>query len=275
MYDLSGLGEKQMDVVIKDWKMRIDRMKLGRDKADEAYLRHRGKPVVAVWGIGFKDGRKYTLDECARLIDLMKGDTKYGGFTVMVGVPTGWHTFTRDAVKDKKLHEVIGKADIISPWTIGRYSNLKSIERHAQQYWKPDIAWCKKRGKEYLPVVFPGFSWHNMKPEAPLNQIPRLKGKFLWKQYYQARQLGATMVYQAMFDEIDEATAIFKCTNQPPTGKSSFLHYEGLPSDHYLWLTGTAAKMIGRKIKPAEQMPQRPEVGIRSGSPEPGVKIAK
>jgi hypothetical protein len=27
-----------------------------------------------------------------------------------------------------------------------------------------DIEWCKERGKDYLPVVFPGFSWHNMNP---------------------------------------------------------------------------------------------------------------
>ena len=103
---------------------------------------------------------------------------------------------------------------------------------------KPDIAWCKEHGKEFLPVVFPGFSWHNMNQRSPSDQIPRLQGKFLWTQYAEAKKAGATMVYQAMFDEVNEGTAIFKCTDDPPVGDSKFLTYEGLPSDFYLTTGG-------------------------------------
>ncbi len=46
------------------------------------------------------------------------------------------------------------------------------------------------------------------------------------------------MVYQAMFDEVDEGTAIFKCTNDVPVGESKFADFEGLPSDFYLKLVG-------------------------------------
>ena len=41
-------------------KLLVDHMKI---TSDGAYLRHGGKPVVAVWGIGFSDRRQYTLDE--------------------------------------------------------------------------------------------------------------------------------------------------------------------------------------------------------------------
>ena len=64
------------------------------------------------------------------------------------------------------------------------------------------------------------------------------------------------MIYVAMFDEVDEGTAIFKCTNQPPTGEgASFLTYEGLPSDFYLRLTGSAAKMLRGEIPVTDTMP--------------------
>jgi hypothetical protein len=61
-----------------------------------------------------------------------------------------------------------------------------------------------------------------------------------------AIQSGAKMIYVAMFDEINEGTAILKCTNAPPTNQppAKFLTYEGLPSDHYLWLTGQAGRML-------------------------------
>jgi hypothetical protein len=59
------------------------------------------------------------------------------------------------------------------------------------------------------------------------------------------------MLYVAMFDEVDEGTAIFKCTNRPPVDpEATFLTYEGLPSDHYLKLTGRAGQLFGDR-KPA------------------------
>jgi hypothetical protein len=257
MYDLSGMNAGQVDKVIEDWKLLVDRMRLTRDDGDKAYLRHGGKPVVAVWGIGFNDRRKYSLDDCRRLIEFLKDDKSYGGCTVMVGVPTGWRTLDADAVPDKALHEVILKADVISPWTVGRFDSPESATLHVRRRVEPDLAWCKQQGKEYLPVVFPGFSWHNLNPKSPLDQIPRRKGQFLWTQFVQAKKAGATMAYVAMFDEVNEGTAIFKCTNDPPTGESQFLTYEGLPSDHYLWLTGTAGRMLRGEVPATDAIPQR------------------
>ena len=119
MYDLSGLREGDIErVVMQDWRNLVDLMEI---RSDPAYLHHAGCPVVAVWGIGFNDGRRYTLGECERLVQFLKDDPKYGNNMVMVGVPTGWRTLTRDALKDEKLHDVIRKADIVSPWTVGRY----------------------------------------------------------------------------------------------------------------------------------------------------------
>jgi hypothetical protein len=237
MYDLSGLPAGGVAGVIADWKRLHTQMKLD---ADPAYLKHCGKPLVAVWGIGFSDGkRSYTLAECRALVELLKAD----GCAVMLGVPTGWRGLKRDSVSDPKLHEILKLADVVSPWTVGRYRNPKEAARHADEYWQPDLAWCRAAGLDYLPVVFPGFSWHNLKG-AELDAIPRLKGDFLWSQFVAAKRAGATMIYVAMFDEVDEGTAIFKCANQPPVGVSPFLTYEGLPSDFYLRLTGAGARLL-------------------------------
>jgi hypothetical protein len=260
MYDLSGLGAGGTRGVIEDWKLLVDRMAITKDPA---YLRHGGRPVVAVWGIGFSDGRKYSLDECLELVRFLKSDAAGVGCTVMIGVPTYWRTLERDSVKDAKLHEVARAADIISPWSVGRFGSPEAAARYAATTAKDDLAWCREQHKEYLPVVFPGFSWHNMLPRAPFDQIPRLKGRFLWAQYAALRKAGATMVYQAMFDEVDEGTAIFKCTNDPPVGESRFLTYEGLPSDHYLRLVGRATLMIGGKAPVTEEPPDLPGAAKR------------
>ena len=227
-------------------------MNMGRDPA---YLHHEGKPLVAIWGVGFNDGRKYTLKECRALVDFFKAD----GCAVMLGVPTGWREQNRDAVTDPAFHDLLKLADVISPWTVGRYSSPASASTHAGKYYPQDIAWCRAQSMDYLPVVFPGFSWHNLKPQDPLDKIPRLKGQFLWSQFAAAKKAGASMIYVAMFDEVDEGTAIFKCTNNPPVGQSRFLTYEGLPSDHYLWLTGEGERLLRGERAIHDSIPERPE----------------
>ena len=65
------------------------------------------------------------------------------------------------------------------------------------------------------------------------------------------------MIYVAMFDEVDEGTAIFKCTSDvPPGAESKFLGYEGLPSDFYLRLTGMGAKLLRGEIPLSEKIPE-------------------
>jgi hypothetical protein len=65
------------------------------------------------------------------------------------------------------------------------------------------------------------------------------------------------MLYVAMFDEVDEGTAIFKCTNNPPTANgTSFLTYEGLPNDYYLQLTGKAGQLLRGELPLTDTLPK-------------------
>ena len=249
MYDLSGMEAGEEDILIRDWKELCEKYKLV-SRNNNHYVYHHGKPLVAVWGIGFNDRRKYGYEQVKKIIDFLKSE----GCSILVGVPTHWRTLTIDAVSDTRLLELVKQADIVHPWLVGRFDNhtyepyRKSIEE--------DIKWCKANGKDYIPVLFPGFSWHNMKKDAPQNMIPRLGGRFFWKQVKGAVDAGAESLYLAMFDEIDEGTAFFKCTNTPPVGESSFITYEGEAPDHYLWLAGEAAKYLRGELR-SSRMPVR------------------
>lgn len=255
MYDLSSLRPGQADVLIEDWKKLLRTTRLTRDPN---YLHHRGKPLIALWGCGFLDHDKPrpSLADWRKIITFLKEDKTSGGLSVMLGVPSQWRTLTRDSVTDPVLHELITMADVVSPWTPGRYRTPEAATLHAATVWQPDIAWLRERQIDFLPVAFPGFSWHNMKPSDPLNAIPRLQGRFFWSQIAAAKHAGANMLYVAMFDEVDEGTAIFKVTNTPPVGDGvQFVTYEGLPSDHYLRLTGLAGKVIRGELPPTSEPP--------------------
>jgi hypothetical protein len=252
MYDLSGVRAGQVHRVRDDWlALRSEFLQIDENAA---YLMHEGKPLVAIWGVGFKDRHepgRYTLVECRELIV----ELKEAGCSIMLGVPTGWQRQDRDAVEDPQLHDILKLADVLSPWTPGRYRNPKEVDRHAARCWAPDNQWCEKEEIAYMPVVFPGFSWHNLKGES-LGAIPRLKGEFLWSQMIAAKQSGCEMLYVAMFDEVDEGTAIFKCTNDVPVGDGvRFLTYEGLSSDFYLKLVGYAGKLLRGEVKAMGEMP--------------------
>lgn len=255
MYDLSGLPRGGVGRIHGDWR-RL-RHELGIT-GDPGYLHHRGRPVVAVWGIGFQDRgkpRAYTLTECRALVEFLKQD----GCTVLLGVPTGWRELNRDSVADPRLHDILKLADVISPWTPGRYRDLKGIQKHADRHWSPDIRWCQAESLDYLPVVFPGFSWHNHRG-GDLGAVPRLKGRFLWSQFVAAKRAGAGMIYVAMFDEVDEGTAVFKITDDPPTGADvKLLGNDGLPSDHYLWLTGQGGRLLRGEVPLVDSLPLRQE----------------
>ena len=260
MYDLSGLRAKGEDCssIIEDWKFLVDQIKVTNQPGVKTYLHHNGKPVVAIWGIGFPD-RPYNIRNIGldRLIDFFKNDPIYGGCTVMIGVPTFWRELNSDCIHDPYLHDIIRMADIIMPWMVQRFSPLlhNDMDRYRDVIIN-DIKWCRAAGIDYAPCVCPGFSWHNLSRSEfpddvkPVGSIPRQGGRFYWQQLSTAIVSGAEMIYVAMFDEVNEGTAIFKCSDNPPVSDvAKFVGLDGRPSDWYLWLTGEAAKML-RKEKP-------------------------
>jgi hypothetical protein len=279
MYDLSSdySTSEIKDKIINDWKHLVDTYGITKDPTDAAYLHHKGKPVVAVWGLGFE--RVYEGQGTRDAIDFLKNDPVYGGCTIMIGVDNEWR---ERMITYPLFGEIVQMADIISPWAVGRYGSINTgeLDNFVATYTAPDQIWCNANNKDYLPVVFPGFSWYNLKhqeyPGTTFDPRPRLGGAFLWRQFYKnIHDAGATMIYQAMFDEVDEGTAIFKISNNPPIseeptsysnpflpiGNAQFAPYRPsdalLPSDHYLWLVGEGTKMLRGEIPLTSTMPTR------------------
>ena len=255
MYDFSGINEVNKDwlIIINDWKHLVDSLKIASGGAEQTYLYHHDRPLVALWGVGFPD-RTNDLRSIEKIIDFLKYDPVYGGCSILLGVPAYWRDFGKDTEKDPYLHTLILKADIIRPWFVGRFNEQTYPEFKGRI--KDDLAWCRKNKLDYAPVVFPGFSWHNMHPESKISGISRNRGKFYWQQLVGAIEEGAEMIYVAMFDEIDEGTAIFKTTKRPPVGLSKFESFEpGIPSDYYLFLTGLASKMLKKETALNKEIP--------------------
>jgi hypothetical protein len=254
MYDLSGIKDGDEKILMDDVAALEEQWHLKQRNKAHTYLFHQGKPLIAVWGVGFNDGRKYNLKTAERIVNYLKQN----GYSVLLGVPTYWRELRQDTESDPFLHSLIKKSDIIMPWFVGRYNQV------GFEQFKPliqaDMDWCKKNKVDYVPLCFPGFSWTNMTGSSRAF-VPRDSGNFYWKQLQHNLSIGAEMLYIAMFDEVDEGTAIFKTLHQkdlPLNGEGSFVGIEdNLPNDHYLWLTGQAGKYLKTKTAAPVTQPKR------------------
>ena len=182
MYDISGMhGDAALQAIEQDWKLVTDELHL---TDSPAYIFDRGKPVVAVWGLGFKD-RDVTPDQAAAIIRYFR--TARVPATVLGGVPASWRNLGSDrqyadSRTEPQWAAVYRSLDVISPWTVGRFSGNNGADSFARLRLVPDIAETRLLGIEYMPVVFPGFSWHHgagRESKSPLNVVPRRCGGVL------------------------------------------------------------------------------------------------
>jgi len=270
-YDISGgRPESFAQILMDDWKYLVDEIKV---TAHPNYQRHNGKPVVSVWGMGLDDGPAHPPADPQVAKDLIEWfKTKSGKpyqATYMGGTPSRWGTLTNDSRKDPAWAEVYASMDVVQPWNVGRYGTLTAVEQWKENIIIPDVKLAEKNRQLYMPVVFPGFSWANLKKNNRPNQIPRLKGEFLWRQAYNAKVAGAKVLKIAMFDEVDEGTAILKVVSKraeaPEQGFWLTLDADGaeLPSDWYMRLAGEITRMFHGEAKPDPKVPANPRGPVR------------
>ncbi len=246
-YDLSGAAKETLyDKLVADWKRLVDEKHITNDGR---YLHHNGKPVLFIWGF-YSD--RFGPELAHKIIDFFKNDPKYG-VTLVGGCQWYWRT-----EKGAEWAKVFRRFDVISPWNVGNSTSINGQRHAATGSWQPDLEECQRSGMKFLPVIYPGFGWTNLQgPKAAKDNLPRLGGEFFWKQFSTASELGVDMAYVAMFDEVDEGTAIFKVRNSPPT-PGHFATYDGLPADWYLRLTSEGTKLIRGERTNQKTLPIKP-----------------
>jgi hypothetical protein len=233
MYDISGWTNFQSELKT-DWtNVIVNTLHL---TSSSAYAMQNGKPVVCVWGPGVS-GRPGNVTSWTDVINYLKGQGCY----VIVGTPRDWRTQTANL-------PAYNAADMVSPWSVGSFGNPAGADNYAP-VMQADLAYLDGLGKDYLPVIWPGFAWSNWNGGAQ-NQIPRLHGDLMWKQFANVRDKGIPNMYIAMFDEYDEATAIAKAaenSSMKPTNQY-FLSLDAdgvaVSADFYLRLTNDGARMV-------------------------------
>ena len=244
VYDVSGAQPQSVASEIwKDWQYLQLTKKITND---QNYLQYKSKPFVQIWGFGFS-GHPGQPAEVLYLIRQMQiGQRNITPSSVAGGVPTYWRSLTRDSYSDPIWRDVYAQYDVISPWTVGRFANAKAASTFAQTIIKDDLQITQRRNQAYLPVVFPGFSWANLMrvrgefARSIPNQIPRQCGDFLRTQIRGVKSFGLTSIYAAMFDELDEATALMPilADRQFSTITDSMVHSNqdgcDLPKNWYL-----------------------------------------
>ena len=282
MYDLSGADATSTEQVIADWKRLVDEMGV---TSESNYLWHKGKPLVALWGLGLASNPDATAERSEKLVRWFKegdpadptDDPKYRA-NMMGGLNNNWrdHSPAWLAVYDL--------LDVISPWSVGRYNNESGANAFAINTIRPDMAYLAPKSIDYMPVIFPGFSWFNLQtyrnnPSAAIkNSIPRNGGSFLWQQSQNVINEGANMVYLAMFDEVDEATSFFKmekfADHTPKGGNTWFLSLDAdgydLTPDWFMALGGYTKKVLAGKATNSLSVPLYPNpLTTDAGNPLP------
>ena len=260
MYDTSGMDSSTFVAILEnDWKYLVDIMKV---TASPAYLHQNGKPVLAIWGLGFTE-HPGTPQQAMELVNFFEHnpDPKYQ-VTLVGGVPTWWRILQNDSLTDPAWADYYCALNVISPWTVGRYTSDMEVDLYKLTMIQ-DMAAAKKCGAEYMPVIFPGTAFHNNDSSHAnlFNATPRRGGLFYWRQVYNAVSIGVPMIYNAMFDEVDEDTAMYKIAatqaDQPVGVDLVNMNTDGyqLPNDWYLRLAGSATQMLRGDIPLAQAIP--------------------
>jgi hypothetical protein len=241
--------ERIYDALTTDWQ----RLCAAGLPDDPRYLHEHGRPVVQIWGYYYGNASNHMSPELARrLADFFAARPERP--LTLAGGDWNWQS-----VADPAWQAALARYDGYCPWNVGNWRRDAAGQAHAALgAWPAGLAACRAAGRIWLPVVYPGFGWDNLtrQPHGS-STIPRRGGRFFWEQFAELARLGVRSAYVAMFDEVDEGTAIFKVTSDPPL-QGGFDGLEGLPSDWYLRLAGEGGRLLRGERAISDELPISP-----------------
>lgn len=263
MYDISGWTNFQSEIKT-DWTS----LRTGH-VTSPAYAMEDGKPVVCVWGMGFS-GRPGNAQSWQDVLAWFKAQGCY----LIGGLTQGFHadagSYTDPATLAVTTNQQAYKTcDMVMVWTVGKSTGFATL-------YGDGLNWCNANGKAYQADVYPGTAFYNTDfatdPNAIRNKRPRNHGDFMWSQFAAARSKNIQSIYISMFDELQEATQIFKTAEDAsmiPEGRYFLtLDADGVAcsADFYLRLTKDGSDMV-KGIAP--YLSAHPTAHVVGGVPTP------
>jgi hypothetical protein len=247
-YDISGADSSTSDVVatiLND----VDKLKQAGLFDASAYFYHNNAPVIEIWGIGIR--KTVSPADTLRIVTGLK----QAGYHVIIGVGTDWQKSISDS-SSASYGPTYRQANTVQPWTVGGYShaNYKSTLSGVQTSDKKTL---QDLGIGQSIVVWPGFSWGNLMHNGVYDQIPRDNGTFYQEQLDGAVSLQPQFLFTAMFDEVNEGTAIMPTlrVNELPVNQRFVGIDNNLDREIYLAKAGSASAALkaGRSntVKPS------------------------
>jgi len=229
--------ETVFDTIITEWKRMVDE---GLTKPENRYIQHNGLPVVHLWNMHNKGDRFSPIDAeiGLKFMEFFKQEGPYKAFLISGATP---HWANDNEPEYIKLKE---NMQAVVPWNIGNYGMKDGVPFAATGHWAKEKNFAEEYGMIWIPTIYPGFSWKNMNRYRKDGEvfIDRCKGEFLWGQFAATHKIDANTLFLAMFDEVDEATAFFKVSPEPPT-QAHFVGTDGMPSDWWLQLVREARRI--------------------------------
>ena len=233
MWDMSGASKQWDEDIKKDFQTYVKKY-----TTSQQYLKENGRPVVCIFGIGLIGHDQATPASSLALIRWLQDQ----GLYVIGSGPYYWRTGGHDALHGfDKVHAAF---DAIMPWSVGRYNSVTDFHNRLTLI-EGDAALTSGRKQDYAPIAYAGYSYRD---SNKVNFIKRNAGKFFKAQSDAFLAIkGATFYYIAMFDEVQEGTAIYKFAanaSQSAAGRpfvTASIDGVQCPGDLYLRLAGQYA----------------------------------